>query len=87
MLTLLFLIHRLTYQNRKNSTLMEDQQEVTPDNTETKLTKQQLKNKKKREAAKKKRLLQKEEGCKVITVLLIWLKLVTLMFNFTCGLI
>ena len=66
---------------------MEDQQEVTPRNTETKqFTKQQLKNKKK-EAAKKKKLLQKEEGCKVITVLLVWRKLVTLMFIFTCRLV
>ena len=67
---------------------MEDQQEVTPHNTETKqFTKQQLKNKKKKEAAKKKKLLQKEEGCKVITVLLVWRKLVTLMFIFTCRLV
>ena len=70
-----------TYQKSKNSTLMEDQQEIEPKNTETKLTKQQLKNKKKREASKKKKLLQKDERCKVITVLVILLKLVTLMFN------
>ena len=70
-----------TYQKSKNSTLMEDQQGIEPKNAETKLTKQQLKNKKKREASKKKKLLQKDERCKVITVLVILLKLVTLMFN------